>query len=94
MPDVGGQLIRLTAMAPRYAQMQFVVMRHGGAPGALIIERRSERQSSCVKSVQQLAGPEYAKVGFEPIHQQRDSGDLSPGGESKVKKRVRKPIWA
>jgi hypothetical protein len=79
-PDVGGRLIGLTALAPRYAQMQFVITRHRGAPGTLIIERRSKRRSSHVEGVQQLAGPKYAKVGFESIHWQRDIGDLSPGG--------------
>jgi hypothetical protein len=93
-PDVGGRWIGSTALAPRHARMQFGVTRHGGAPGTLIVERRSERRSSRVEGVQQLAGPEYAKVGFEPIHRQRDLGDLSPGGKSKAKKRAREPIWA
>jgi hypothetical protein len=93
-PDIGGRLIRSTAMAPRHAQVQFVITHYGGAPGTMIIERRLECQSSRVEGAQQFAGLEYAKVGFEPIHQQRDNGDLSPGGESKAKKRAREPIWA
>jgi hypothetical protein len=74
--------------------MQFVVTRHGGALGTLIVERRLGRQSSRVEGVQQFAGPEYAKVGVEPIHRQGDNGDLSLGDESKPKKRAREPIWA
>jgi hypothetical protein len=74
--------------------MQFVVTRHRGAPGTLIVERRSGRRSTCVESVQQFTGPEYVKVGVEPIHRQGDNGDLSLGDESKAKKRAWEPIWA
>jgi hypothetical protein len=74
--------------------MQFVVTRHEGAPGTLIVERRSGCQSTRVEGVQQFAGPKYAKVGVEPIHRQGDNGDLSLGNESKAKKRAREPIWA
>jgi hypothetical protein len=70
------------------------VMRHGGAPVTLIVERRSEHQSTCVEGVQQFVGPEYAKVEVKPIHRQEDNGDLSLGDESKAKKRAREPIWA
>jgi hypothetical protein len=71
-----------------------VVTCHGGAPGTLIVEHILGRRSSRVKSVQQFTGLEYAKVGFRSIHRQRDNGDLSPGDESKAKKRAREPIWA
>jgi hypothetical protein len=85
-PDVRGRLIESIALALRHARMQFVVTRHRGAPGTLIIERRSGCRSSRVEGAQQFAGLEYVKVGFESIHQQRDNGDLSPGGESKAKR--------
>jgi hypothetical protein len=93
-PDVGGRLIGSTSLAPRHARMQFVVTRHGGAPGTLIVERRSGRRSTRVEGVQQFAEPEYAKVGVDPIHRQGDNGDLSLEDESKAKKRAREPIWA
>jgi hypothetical protein len=93
-PDVRDRLIGSTAMAPRHTRVQFVVTRHGGAPGTMIVERRSGRRSSRVEGAQQFAGLEYAKVGFEPILRQRENGDLSLGGESKVKKRAQEPIWA
>jgi hypothetical protein len=67
-PDVGGRLIGSTSLAPRHARMQFVVTRYGGAPDTLIVERKSGHRSSRVEGAQQLAGLEYAKVGFEPIH--------------------------
>jgi hypothetical protein len=68
-PNVGGRLIGSTALVPRHAWMQSVVMRHGGAPGTLIVKCRSERRSNRVEGAQQFAGLEYAKVGFEPIYQ-------------------------
>jgi hypothetical protein len=74
--------------------MQFVITHHGGALGTLIVKCRLEHRSSHVESVQQFVGPKYAKVWFEPIHRQRDNGDLSLGGESKVKKQAQEPIWA
>jgi hypothetical protein len=53
-PDIGGRLIGSTAMVPRHARMQFVVTRHGGVLGTLIVERRSGCRSSRVEGAQQF----------------------------------------